>query len=118
MSLIIYHNPRCSKSRQTLEIIRSRGHEPQVVHYLEDRPSFAELKKLASKLGLEARAFLRHKEARMGELGLSLKDDRKNDDWLKIMAENPVLIERPIVVMGDRAVLGRPPEKVLELLGE
>jgi arsenate reductase len=118
MSLIIFHNPRCSKSRQALEILRSRGYEPQVVFYLQDAPSYSELKELASRLGLEARDFLRHKEARMRELGLSLKDERANDDWLKIMAENPVLIERPIVVNGDRAVLGRPPEKVLELLGE
>jgi arsenate reductase len=111
----IWHNPRCSKSRQTLQIIRDRGVEPRVVEYLKDPPSKKQLDEALKALDLEPRALMRKKEARYEELGL---DDPalSRSALLTAMAENPVLIERPIVFVGTRAVLGRPPENVLALL--
>lgn len=111
----IYHNPRCSKSRQTLELLRQQDVEPRVVLYLETPPDRAALAALLKKLGIGPRQLLRRSEAVYKALGLdepSLSDDALID----AMVENPILIERPIVVVGDRAVLGRPPENVLELL--
>jgi len=111
----IYHNPRCSKSRQTLELLRERGIEPEVVEYLKTPPGEAELARLLEQLGIGARELLRTKEPEYQALGL---DDPGLDDTalIRAMVEHPKLIERPIVVQGKRAVLGRPPEKVLELL--
>lgn len=112
----IYHNPRCSKSRQTLALLEERGHTPEVVRYLDDPPSAEELDAVLSKLGREPLQVIRTKEAVFKELGLSAQDDRPRAEWLRLMAEHPILIERPIVVLGERAALGRPPEAVLELL--
>jgi arsenate reductase len=115
MTVTIYHNPRCSKSRQTLQLIEARGIKPKVVEYLQTPPSAAQLKDILRKLGIKPRDLLRTGEARYAELGL--KDAEMDDDALiAIMAENPVLIERPIVVNGNKATIGRPPEKVLEIL--
>ncbi|MCW8861032.1 MAG: arsenate reductase (glutaredoxin) [Rhodospirillales bacterium] len=113
MSVTIYHNPRCSKSRQTLEILRGKGIEPEVVEYLNNPPSEKELKEILSKLGISPRDLLRKKEAK--EAGL---DDPALSEaaLIKGMAANPVVIERPIVVSGNVARLGRPPEKVLEIV--
>ncbi|MBF0095511.1 MAG: arsenate reductase (glutaredoxin) [Alphaproteobacteria bacterium] len=113
MTVTIYHNPRCSKSRETLELLRNRGVEPTVVEYLQTPPNEAELKKILSLLGLKPRELLRKKEAK--EAGLddpSLDGDR----LIAAMVANPAVIERPIVVANGKAALGRPPEKVLELL--
>ena len=111
----IYHNPRCSKSRQTLALLEENGVTPAVVLYLESPPTAGELKALLGKLGIAPRALLRKGEDDYKALGLA--DDSLGEDALvDAMASHPKLIERPIVVRGDRAVLGRPPENVLELL--
>ena len=112
----LYHNPRCSKSRATKLILEEHGVEAAVIEYLKDTPTAKDLDGLCKKLGVEPQAIIRNKEKRFKELGLSLKDDRSRDEWLNILSENPVLIERPIFVKGDKAVIGRPPENVLELL--
>jgi len=111
---IIYHNPRCSKSRQTLQLLQDRGVEPQIVLYLEQTPGAVTLQDLLSKLGISARDLLRKGEDAYKELNLNdvtLPDSALID----AMVKHPKLIERPIVVRGDRAVLGRPPENVVEL---
>jgi len=115
MSLKIYHNPRCQKSRQTLALLREAGHEPEIVEYLKTPPSVEELKELLSQLGLSAEEIIRKKEAIFKEnyKGKTLSEA----EWLTALHENPKLIERPIVTNGKRAVLGRPPENVEELLG-
>ena len=116
--MIMYHNPRCSKSRQTLERIRTAGVEPRIVDYLKTPLDVAELDRICAMLGCEPTQIIRKKEARFRELGLSLDDKKSRAEWLKILAANPVLIERPIVVKGRRAVMGRPPENVDKLLME
>ena len=110
----IYHNNRCSKSRQTLDLLREKGEELQVVEYLKDTPSAEELKTVLHKLGLQPEQVLRKGEQVYKEnfAGKSYTDE----EWLQIMAEHPILIERPIVVKGDKAAIGRPPEKVLDIL--
>ena len=115
MSLVIYHNPRCSKSQQTLVLLRERGLEPEIALYLESPPSEARLEELLDMLGMPARDLMRRKEAPYRELGL---DDPSltRAELVAAMASHPVLIERPIVVSGTRAAIGRPPEKVLEIL--
>jgi arsenate reductase len=112
---IIYHNPRCSKSRRALELLRERGLEPTVVEYLKTPPDAATLRGLLAMLGSPARDLLRRGEAAYAELGLadSLDDD---ETLLAAMVAHPVLIERPVVVVDGRAVLGRPPESILPLL--
>ena len=111
----IYHNPRCSKSRQTLQLLEAKGVAPKVVEYLKTPPSQAELKSILKKLGIKPRALMRQGEPLYAELGL--KDRELSDDALiELMAEHPILIERPIVVNGAKAAIGRPPEKVLEIL--
>lgn len=111
----IYHNPRCSKSREALALLRERGLEPEVVEYLNTPPSPAELDTLLGQLGLEPRALMRRREREYGELGLD--DERLDRDTLiRAMNEHPRLIERPIVVANGRAALGRPPENALSVL--
>ena len=113
--ITLYHNPRCSKSRATLELLRSQGQEPHIRLYLEQVPSAAELTGLLVKLGLDPRALLRKGEEAYKTLGLS--DPALTDAALiKAMIENPKLIERPIAISGARAIIGRPPEAVLQLL--
>jgi arsenate reductase len=110
-----FHNPRCSKSRGALELLRERGVEPEILPYLEQPPSVAELRALVRLLGVPARALLRTGEPEYAELGLA--DPSLDDDALvAAMHAHPRLIERPIFVHDDRAVIGRPPERVLELL--
>ena len=110
----IWHNPRCSKSRGALTILGELGVEPAVVRYLDVAPSRAELEAVLRKLGTDdPRAIVRTGEAVYGELGLAAAD---RDALLDALAAHPVLIERPIVIVGDRAVVGRPPERVRELL--
>ena len=113
--MTVWHNPRCSKSRGALALLEERGIDPTVVRYLEDTPSRAELEHVLRLLGTDdPREITRTGEARYRELGLR---DADRDTLLDALAANPVLIERPIVLMGDRAVVARPPERVLELLG-
>lgn len=111
----IYHNPRCSKSRQTLQLLQDRGLAPELVLYLETPPSPAELRELLAKLGLSARELLRTGEEVYKTLGLADKG-LADEVLIKAMCEHPKLIQRPIVVKGDKAVLGRPPENVLDLI--
>ncbi len=113
--ITIYHNPRCSKSRQALAIIEAKGIAPKIVLYLESPPSVQVLKKLLKALDLSPRALLRKGEDAYKTLGLN--DTTLSDSALiKAMVENPKLIERPIIVKGNTAVLGRPPENVEALL--
>lgn len=113
--LTFYHNPRCSKSRSALALIEARGLQPRIVHYLETPPSAAELRELLRKLGLSARQLLRSGEDEYKALNLA--DSALGEAaLLDAMLSHPRLIERPILVAGDRAVIGRPPEKVLEIL--
>lgn len=110
----LYHNPRCSKSREALNLLRAQGLEPEVVLYLETPPNAKTLKALLNKLGIGARDLLRKGEDAYKELNLA--DEKLNDAVLiKAMVENPKLIERPIAVNGDKAVIGRPPENVLQI---
>ncbi len=113
--VVIYHNPRCSKSRQTLQLLKDEGHAPQVVEYLSDPPDAATLQAVLKKLGLNASDLLRRKEPAYQDLKLADKlDDEKA--LVEAMAAHPILIERPIVVAGKKARIGRPPEQVLEIL--
>lgn len=115
MSVTIYHNPRCSKSRQTLALLQERGVEPTVVEYLKSPPSAAQLDRILKALGKQPRELMRKKEAAYKEAGL---DDEAltRKQLLAAMVEHPSVIERPIVVSGTRAAVGRPPEAVLEIL--
>ena len=112
----LYHNPRCSKSRGALDLLRERGVEPTIVPYLDTPPTADELRVLLALLGISPRELLRTGEAEYAQLGLG--DPGKSDEQLiDAMVAHPRLIERPIFVHGGRAVLGRPPERVLDLLG-
>jgi arsenate reductase len=113
--ITIYHNPRCSKSRQTLALLESRGLSPRIVEYLATPLSTAELTAIIAKLGIRAEQLVRKGEEiyKRTYAGRSMTDA----EWVEAMVENPILIERPIVVADSRAVFGRPPERVLELLG-
>jgi arsenate reductase len=115
MRVTLYHNPRCSKSRQALDLLRKRAIEPEIVLYLEHPPTKARLKELLDLLAIGPRDLLRKGEDIYKSLGLA---DRGLSDarLIEAMAANPILIERPIAVAGRRAVIGRPPEKVLEIL--
>ena len=110
----IYHNPRCSKSRQTLQLIKDAGADVEIIEYLNEIPSKKELKLILMQLNLKPTDILRKGEAVYKE---KFKTSNFNDDeWLQVMIENPKLIERPIVIKGNKAILGRPPENVLDLL--
>jgi arsenate reductase len=115
VSVTIYHNPRCSKSRQTLALLRERGIEPAIVEYLETPPSAAALADILKLLGLAPRQLMRRKEAPYTALRL---DDASLDEaaLIQAMVDNPVLIERPLVLANGKAALGRPPESVLAIL--
>jgi arsenate reductase len=116
MPLVLYHNPRCSNSRAALKLLEDAGKKPEIFLYLENPPSAAELKELLGKLGVGPRALMRSKEPIYKELGLA--DPALTDAALiRAMVENPILIERPILIAGKRAVIGRPPERVLEIAG-
>lgn len=113
--LTLYHNPRCSKSRGALELLEARGLQPTVVRYLETPPTAAELTALLAKLKLPARDLLRTGEDEYKALNLA-DASLTETQLIAAMAEHPKLIERPILIAGDKAVIGRPPERVLELL--
>jgi len=110
----IYHNPRCSKSRQTLQLINDSGKKIEIIEYLIEPPTFEELKSIIEQLGITPEELLRKNESIFKE---QFKGKPYSDDeWIQIMIEHPKLIERPIVIEGKKAVLGRPPENVRELL--
>ena len=113
MTITIYHNPRCSKSRETLALLHDRGIEPRIVEYLKTPPDAAELQRLLKLLGLKPRELLRSKEAK--EAGLD-KPGLSDAQIIAGMTKHPAVIERPIVVNGGKAALGRPPEAVLKIL--
>jgi arsenate reductase (glutaredoxin) len=115
MAVTIYHNPRCSKSRETLALLQERGIEPEVVLYLETPPNENELARLLDMLGMEPRELMRKGEPEYRDLGLD-DESLSRGDLIRAMVRTPKLIERPIVVNGDRAALGRPPEAVLGIL--
>lgn len=113
--MIIYHNPRCSKSRQTLSLLNEHGIEPEVIEYLKQPLSKQKLKQICKMLDIKPEELVRMKESLVKELKLK-ETCKSQDDWLNAMIENPKLIERPIVVNGSNAIIGRPPENVLSLL--
>lgn len=115
MSVKIYHNPRCGKSRQTLQLLQEQGIEPEIIEYLKAPPSVQELDDILQKLGMEPRELMRKKEAEYKAGGL---DDASLDRQALIqgMVNNPILIERPIVIANGKAAVGRPPEAVLAIL--
>ncbi len=115
MSIEIYHNPRCSKSRQTLQLLQEQGEEPEVVEYLKTPPNRETLEGILNMLGLEPRDLMRKKEAEYQAQGLD-NPKLNRDQLIDAMVAHPKLIERPIVIKDGRAAIGRPPEKVLELL--
>lgn len=110
---VIYHNPRCSTSRKTLELLRDNGIEPRVVEYLKTPPSRAEIAELISQAGIDVRTAVRKREALYGELNLA---DAGDDELLDAMAANPILIERPFVVTAKGTRLARPIDAVHEIL--
>jgi arsenate reductase len=113
VTVTIYHNPRCSKSRQTLALIEDKGVAPTIVEYLDMPPSETTLKDLVSLLGVRPAEIVRKKEAKEEGLDVTSMSDAA---VIKVMASTPRIIERPIVVSGKRAVIGRPPENVLDIL--
>ncbi len=115
MKVTIYHNPRCSKSRQTLALLKDHGIEPTVIEYLKTPPSAEDLGHLLQLLGMKPRDLMRRKEAPYKELNLA-EESLGDDELIEAMVENPTLIERPIVVQGEAAVIGRPPENVLTII--
>ncbi len=115
MTVTIYHNPRCSKSRQTLALLEERDVVPVVVEYLKDPPDAATLDAILRELGMEPRDLMRKKEAPYKDLNLA-DPDLSRAELIGAMAENPILIERPIVRKDGKAAIGRPPEAVLEVL--
>ncbi len=115
MSVEIYHNPRCSKSRQTLQVLKDSGVEPEIVEYLKTPPDRATLERVLDMLGIEPRDLMRKKEKEYKEHNLS-DPDLSRDQLIDAMLAHPKLIERPIVIKNGKAAIGRPPEKVLEIL--
>ena len=112
--ITIWHNPRCSKSRQTLQLLKDNGHNPEVVEYVNSAPDRTQILQALVKLGLSAHDLIRTGEAIYKELGLSKETPDKV--LVQAMHEHPILIERPVVFANDKASIGRPPEDVLEIL--
>lgn len=115
MQVTIYHNPRCSKSRQTLKMLREHGVDPDVVEYLKTPPSVEEIDRIIELLGIEPRQLMRSGESEYKAYHLD-DPDLSRDALIAALVRHPVLMQRPIVVAGDRARIGRPPEAVLEIL--
>ena len=113
----IYHNPRCSKSRQTLELLKENNIEPAIILYLENPPSEEKLTELIDLLRINPRDLLRKGEKEYKTYNL-IDESIKGEDIIKIMSENPKLIERPIVISKNKAIIGRPPENVLKLINQ
>jgi len=115
ISVDIYHNPRCSKSRETLDLLLGKGIEPSIIEYLKEPPDEIELRQLLDLLGIPARELLRTGEDAYKEMGLQ-DPEVSEDDIIAAILKHPILMERPIVVTNGRAKIGRPPEAVLEIL--
>ncbi|MDG2297283.1 MAG: arsenate reductase (glutaredoxin) [Gammaproteobacteria bacterium] len=115
MPVTILHNPRCSKSRQSLELLTNNGVDAQVILYLQDPPTSSEIKNILKKLNLSPSEILRKGETRFKELAISL-EDIDDDQLITLMVENPILIERPIIFNETKAVIGRPPENTLDII--
>lgn len=113
--LVIYHNPRCSKSRETLQLITERQIEPEIIDYLEEPPTPEDLQRIIALLGLTARDLLRTTEPVYKDAELD-DDSLSDDEIIEAICEYPELLQRPIVIAGDKAVIGRPPIKVLDLI--
>jgi len=113
--IVIYHNPRCSKSRETLQLIVDREINPEIVDYLEEPPTAEDLKRIISLLGVTARDLLRTTEPVYRDAELD-DDSLSDDEIIEAICEYPALLQRPIVIAGDKAVIGRPPIKVLDLI--
>ncbi len=116
MKCTIYHNQKCSKSRAALELLESKGLEPTIIEYLKNPPTVDELEEIIIKLNIHPKQLIRFKEDKAKELGISNGDQLTNEQCITILAKNPDLIERPIVLTATGAVIGRPPEKVLKAL--
>ncbi len=112
---VMYHNPRCSKSRETLQILNDHEIEPEIVDYLDEPPSAEELKRIIGLLGVSARDLLRTTEQVYKDADLD-DDSLSDDEIIDAICEYPALLQRPIVICGDRAVIGRPPSRVLEII--
>jgi arsenate reductase len=115
MTITIFHNPRCSKSRATLSLLQEQGIEPEIVLYLESPPDAGELRIILDKLGMSPRELMRTGEAEFRQQGLE-DESLTDDELITAMVANPKLIQRPIVLAGGRAAMGRPPESVLDIL--
>ncbi len=115
MTIRIFHNPRCSKSRATLALLQEQGFEPEITLYLESPPDAAELGIILDRLGMSPREFMRKGEAEFKEQGLA-DESISDDELIHAMIATPKLIQRPIVLADDRAAIGRPPESVLDIL--
>ena len=115
MTIRIFHNPRCSKSRATLALLQERGIEPEITLYLQSPPDAGELRMILNMLGMNPRKLMRTGEAEFKEQGLD-DDSLSDDELINAMVATPRLIQRPIVLAGDRAAVGRPPESVLDIL--
>lgn len=115
--ITIWHNPRCSKSRQTMQLLKDAGVSPIIIEYLKETPEASEIKRIIGILDLPPRDLMRVKEALYKANGLG-DASVSEDDLIAAMVEHPILIERPVVIKGDRAVIGRPPENVQALLNE
>ncbi|HEX4888970.1 MAG TPA: arsenate reductase (glutaredoxin) [Alphaproteobacteria bacterium] len=115
MSVTIYHNPRCTKSRQTLALLEARGIKPQVIEYLQTPPSAKQLDAILKMLGMAPRDLMRKQEAPYGEQNLA-SPEKTRAQLIEAMIASPILIERPIVVSNGKAAIGRPPENILEIL--
>ena len=115
MSVTIYHNPRCSKSRQTLSLLQEKSININVIEYLKTPPDISQLKQILKQLGYEPRQLMRKSEQIYKDLDLG-NENKTAEDLVNAMAQNPILIERPIVLSGEKAAIGRPPESVLNVL--
>jgi len=115
MQVSMYHNPRCSKSRETLALLEKQGITPKLILYMETPPNEEAILTVCKKLRLPAKALVRFKEETAKKLGLSASDTRDDAEWIRILANHPILIERPIVITEEKAAIGRPPENVLGL---
>jgi arsenate reductase len=115
MSVTIFHNPKCSKSRQTLDLLEQQGTTPEIIEYLKNPPGEEQLQEILSLLGMRPRDLMRKKEEVYTRLGLD-NPDLSDMDLIGFMVKNPILIERPIVFAHGKAALGRPPEQVLKIL--
>lgn len=116
MNNVIYHNPRCSKSRQTLALLQERGVDVAIIEYLKTPPSADEIRLICTQLGIRPHELVRAKEPEFKELRLALDSSMTDEQWYEILNRHPKLIERPIVRYNGKAAIGRPPENVLTIL--